>query len=180
EAVPGARRPARREGADEKQGDVPGVDVGAGADRGEPRRPPARHQQEPGADWPVETGEPQVGTRPGRSEAVDPVAGRIGDAPGAAGPRASGLPVSVSKVPCPFFVAVAESGTVGVVPRGSLRLGPAGRGPWAAASQTFLPTCAAFSCEALTCLRTSGGTPQVALFCSRPFSILLSEERKVL
>ena len=56
----------------------------------------------------------------------------------------------------PFLVDVV-SGTVGVVPSASLRLGPAGRGPCAAASQTCLLVCVALLCPALTCLSTSGG-----------------------
>ena len=47
DVVPGATGPAHGEGADEEQEDVPEIDVGAGLDRGEPHRPPARHQQQP-------------------------------------------------------------------------------------------------------------------------------------
>ena len=107
---------------------MPEIDLAAGVDRREPNGPPARHQQEPGPDRPVEARQPQVGARPGGGEAVDPVSSRIGDATRAAGHRASGLPDSVSKVPWPFLVDVV-SGTTGVVPRASLRLGPLGRGP---------------------------------------------------
>jgi hypothetical protein len=99
-----------------------------------------------------------------RGEAVDPVSGRIGDATRAAGHRASGLPDSVSKVPWPFLVEFV-SGTTGVVPRASLRLGPLGRGPWAATSQICLLVCEALLCPDLTCWSTSGGTPQ-AVLCS--------------
>src|SRR5215510_9145603 len=67
-------------------------------------------------------------------------------------------------VEAPFLLAAEASGTVGVAPSASVRLGVAGRGPWAAASQTFLPTSVALPCPSLTCLRTSEGTPQVALF----------------
>src|SRR5262245_31021128 len=71
---------------------------------------------------------------------------------------------SVSKGDAPFLLAPEASGIVGVAPSASARLGVAGRGPWAAASQTFLPTFVALPCPSWTCLRTSEGTPQVALF----------------
>ena len=47
---------------------------------GERRRPPAWHQQQPRSDRPVETGEAQIGPRPGRRARIDPVAGRVGNA----------------------------------------------------------------------------------------------------
>ena len=52
--------------------------LGTGSARhaGKRRRPPARNQQQPGADRTIETGEPEVGAGPGRRVAVDPVAGR--------------------------------------------------------------------------------------------------------
>src|SRR5262249_4629447 len=141
--------------------------------------PPARHQQQPRADRPVEARQPQIGPRPGGGDAVDPIAGRIGDAARAAGHCESGLPVSVSKVDDPFFVAEA-SGTVGVAPGASLKVGPGSRCPCAAASQTCLPTCWALLWPSLTCLRTSGGTPQVAPCSCKPLIILVSVERKTL
>ena len=67
-----------------------------------------------------------------------------------------------------------------MAPSASLRLGPAGRGPCAAASHTFLPTSEALLCPSLTCLRTSGGTPQVALFSCKLLIILVSADRKAL
>src|SRR5262245_59597887 len=70
---------------------------------------------------------------------------------------------SVSKVEAPFLLAAEASGTIGVAPSASARLGMAERGPWAAASQIFLPTSVALPCPSLTCLRTPEGTPQVAL-----------------
>ena len=94
--------------------------------------------------------------------------------------RISGLPVSVSKVDCPFLVELEGSGTVGVAPSASLRLGAAGRGPCAAASHTFLPTSEALPCPSLTCLRTSGGTPQVALLSCKLLIILVSAVRNAL
>src|SRR5262245_24022079 len=150
---------------------MPKIDVGAGVDRGEANRPPARQQQEPGADRSVEARQPQIGPRPGGGEAVDPISGRVGDAARAVGHRTSGLPWSVSKVPGPRFVAV-ESGTNGVVPSASLKLGPACRGPCAAASQTFLVVCETLPCSPLSCLTISGGTPQVVPCSSRPLIIL--------
>src|SRR5262249_37670141 len=69
-----------------------------------------------------------------------------------------------SVVEAPFLLAAEASGTVGVAPSASARLGVAGRGPWAAASQSFLLTSVALPCPSLTCLRRSEGTPQVALF----------------
>src|SRR5262249_8139448 len=133
-------------------------------DGGKPDGPPAGQQQEPGADRPIEAGKPQIGARAFGSEAVDPVAGRGRDAAPPFGHRASGLPTSVSKVPWPR--ADDASGTVGVVPSASLRVGPAGRGPCAAASQIFLVVCVDRLWESLTCLMMSGGTPQVELFSS--------------
>ena len=59
---------------------------------GERRRPPARHQQQPRADRPVEAGEPQIGPRPLRRAGVDPVAGRV--AQRGRPPRRSGVPAS--------------------------------------------------------------------------------------
>src|SRR5262249_25659248 len=140
--------------------------------------PPARHQQKPGADRPVEARQPQIRARPGGGDAVDPIAGRIGDPTRAAGHWPSGLPVSVSKVEDPFLVLEA-SGTRGVEPMASLRVGLATRG-CAAASQICLPIWAALLCPALTCLRTSVGTPQVPLCSSRPLIILVSTVRKTL
>src|SRR3954447_25184276 len=127
---------------------------------------PTDHQhgisRKPGPDRAVETSQLQIRARPRGGEAVDPVSSRIGDATRAAGHRASGLPDSVSKVPWPFLVELV-SGTTGVVPRASLRLGPLGRGPWAATSQICLLVCEALLCPDLTCWSTSGGTPQVVL-----------------
>src|SRR5258707_4509668 len=91
----------------------------------------------------------------------------------------SGLRVSVSKFDDPFL-AVEASATSGVVRRASLKLGPACRDPCAATSQICLLICEALLWPALTCFRTSGGTPQVALCSSRPFNILSSTERKAL
>src|SRR5262249_34325277 len=177
DVVPGAARPAHCKGADEEQREVAQVDRGSGRYRGERGRPPARNQQEPGADRPVEASEPQIRARRGRSEAVDPIPGRIGDATGAAGHRPSGLPESVSNV-CPFD-AVAASGTIGVLPSASLSVGPVCFGI-AATSQTCLPICEALPWFSLTALMTSGGTPQVALSSSMPLIILVSEARNAL
>ena len=81
DVVPGAAGAAHREGADEEQQAMPGIGIGlAGGDRGEPGRPPARQQQQPGADRAVEPRQPQIGPKPGRRGRIDPVAGRIGDA----------------------------------------------------------------------------------------------------
>ncbi len=75
---------------------MPDIDRLAGANGGERRRPPARQQQQPGADRTVETREPQIRPHPVRREAVDPVSGGIGDASGRLAHRAKGLPVRVS------------------------------------------------------------------------------------
>ena len=66
--VPGAAGPAHGKGADEEQHGVPGVDRFAGM-------PPARQQQQPGPDRPVEAGKPQIRARPRRRAVVDPVSG---------------------------------------------------------------------------------------------------------
>src|SRR5262249_61034788 len=102
DAVPGAAGAAHGEGADEEQDQMPEVDRGAGLDGSERHRPPARQQQQPGADRPVEAGEPQIGPRPGGGEAVDPVSGRGGDAARAGRQgRASGLVLSGAEGPEP-------------------------------------------------------------------------------
>src|SRR5262249_27863206 len=124
------------------------------------------------------TGEPQVRSAPGGGDAVDPITGRIGDATLTRTHRASGLPCRGSKVLPPFLVE--GSGTVGVEPHTSLRLGPASRGPCSAASQTCLPISLALPWAAVTFLITSAGTPQVAEFSFRPLIILASEARKTL
>src|SRR5262249_56215384 len=104
--------------ADEKQKEVPGIDVAAGVHGGKADGPPARHQQKPGADRPVEARQPQVRTRPGGGDARDPIPGRIGDTTRASGHWPSGLPVSVSKGDDPFLV-VEASGTPASVPTAS-------------------------------------------------------------
>ena len=75
-----------------------------GGDRGERRRPPAGQQQQPRADRAVEPGQPQIGTRPGWCEGVDPIAGRVGDRTGRRAHFANGLPFSESRVPRPVLV----------------------------------------------------------------------------
>ena len=109
DVVPGAARAAHREGADQEQDDVPEIDRLARGDGGKSGRPPARDEQQPRADRPVEAGEPQIGAGPAGREAVDPVAGRIGDATRVAH-RASWLPDSVSKVPKPRLVRIVRDG----------------------------------------------------------------------
>src|SRR5262249_11669626 len=81
-----------------------------------------------------------------------------------AGHRCRTLPESVSKAP-PLLVPLLLSGMLGVVPSASLRLGPAGRAGWAAASQTCLAICEALTWPSLICFSRSGGAPQV-LPCS--------------
>ena len=103
--VPGAAGAAHGEGADEEQHDVPEAGELLDAHAGKPHRPPARHQQQPGSDRPVEAGEPQIGAGERRRETVDPVSGRIGDASGVlAHLLPSGVPVRVSKVPRPVLM----------------------------------------------------------------------------
>ncbi len=75
--VVGAARRAHHHRADREQHQEPQVRIGLLLrDLGEPHRPPARQQQEPHADRPVETGEPQVGPRVLGRVAVGPVVGR--------------------------------------------------------------------------------------------------------
>ena len=63
DVVPGAAGAAHGKGADEKQNEMQDVRrPRVGRDRGERRRPPARQQQQPRADRPVEAGEPQIGS----------------------------------------------------------------------------------------------------------------------
>src|SRR5262249_34197005 len=116
---------------------------------------------------------------PGGGDAVDPITGRIGDPTLTWTHRASGLPCRVSKVLPPFLVELV-SGTVGVEPSASLRLGPAGRGPCAAASQMCLPISLALPWAAVTFLITSGGTPPVVEFSFRPSIILVWDVRQAL
>src|SRR5262249_52242623 len=125
DVIPGAAGAAHGESTDEEQDAMPKIDALAGGNGGERNRPPAWDQEEPGTDRAIETRKPQIRARPGGSEAIDPVAGRISDRARALGHRANGLPVSVSKVPR-GLLAVAEPGTAGVVPKASLRLGAAG------------------------------------------------------
>ena len=113
---------------------------------GQRRRPPARHQQQPGSDRPVETGEPQIRPRPWRRAGIDPVAGRIGNAGGGVAHRATGhrvrtLPFSVSKV-LPPFLRRRRLGQAAEEPSTSLRLG-AGR---SAASAACCATAQTFFC----------------------------------
>ena len=99
-------------------------------------RPPARHQQQPGADRPVEAGEPQIRAGESGRETVDPVSGRIGDASGAlAHLLPSGVPVRVSKVPRPVLMSVES--IMGAL-SASLNVGPAGRCGAAATWQTLV------------------------------------------
>src|ERR1700758_3510640 len=103
---------------------------------GKAHRPPARHEQQPGADGAVEAGESQIRAAKDRGEAVDPVSGRIGDASGARVHLPRAEPLRVSKVPRPVLMLL-ESGTG--EPSASLRLGPRGAiGAWAAALQTLV------------------------------------------
>ena len=78
DVVPGAAGTAHHEGADEEQCDRPRqlmqILRNTGSQR---RRPPAWHQQQPGADRAVEPRQPQIGPRPQRRTAIDPIAGRI-------------------------------------------------------------------------------------------------------
>ena len=105
---------------------MPGIGKArAGRDGSETCRPPARHQQQPGTDRPVEPRQPQIGPRPGRRDGVDPVAGRIGDAAAGLRHRASELPLSVSKVP-PLPVLILDESGMREVPSASLRLGGGG------------------------------------------------------
>src|SRR5215467_215416 len=105
--------------------------------RRQARRPPARNEQEPGADRPVEPGKAQIRPSPRRRPPIDPVTGRIGNAPDGFAHFWMALPVSVSRVPLPDL-AVSGVGSR-VVPSASLRLGgPAAVGP---AAQIFSLVC---------------------------------------
>ena len=109
DVVPRAAGAAHGEGADEEQGEVREARRRAmRGDRSKRRRPPARQQQQPGADRAVKARKAQIGTGPGRRDRIDPVAGRVGDRTGRPAHFASGLPLSVSKVPRPVFVFSAE------------------------------------------------------------------------
>ena len=100
DVVPRAAGAAHGEGADEKQGEVREARRRAmRGDRSKRRRPPARQQQQPGADRAVKARKAQIGTGPGRRDRIDPVASRVGDRTGRPAHFASGLPLSVSK-PC--------------------------------------------------------------------------------
>ena len=126
DVIPGAAGAAHGKGADEKQRHVPGIWIGrAGGDGSKPGRPPARHQQQPGADWAVEAGKTKIWARPGGRDRVDPIAGRISDTSDGGRHRASGLPCSVSKVP-PRPVFTLEVSGMREVPSASLRLGGGG------------------------------------------------------
>src|SRR6185437_3782210 len=133
-----------------------------GRDRGQRRRPPARHQQEPPADRAVEARQPEVGPAPGRRPAVDPVSGRIDDASGGVAHRRTG-PVNVSNVPRPGL-GVSSSVTSGA-PSASLRLGAAG--PAGPLEQTPVRTVRVLAWFALLVLITSSGTPHAVLWVSR-------------
>ena len=100
-------------------------------DRGKARRPPARQQQQPGADRPVEAGEPQIRAKGSGRETIDPIAGRIGDATRRLAHRASGLPLSESSVPRPVRV-LSLLATGGL--NASLKVGAAGRAGFAGAA----------------------------------------------
>src|SRR5262245_47083565 len=84
-------------------------------------------------------------------EALLPSDGRwmIASRDGLVDRSAENLDGSVSKVGAPFLLAAEASGTVGVAPSASARLGVGGRGPWAAALHTFLPTSVGLRCELL-------------------------------
>ena len=88
DVVPGAAGAAHDEGPDQeqRQHQRQGREM-AGDTAGERGRPPARQQQQPRSDRPVEAGEPQIGARPGRRAGVDPVAGRVSNAGGSAAHR---------------------------------------------------------------------------------------------
>src|SRR6185437_10416534 len=129
---------------------------------GKTRRPPARHQQQPRSDRPVETGEPQIGTGENGREAIHPISGRIGDASGILAHLPSGVPVRVSKVPPPLLIFLES---VMGAPSASLRLGPAGRCGCAAAWQIRVRSSVVLTCDCLMLARTCGGIPhQTELF----------------
>ena len=91
-------------------------------------RPPARHQQKPGADRTIEARQAQIRPRPLRRERIDPVAGGIGNAGGCVAHRVRTLPLSVSKVLPPFLPALASGAEP--EPSTSLSDGPAGPRGW--------------------------------------------------
>src|SRR6185312_9953110 len=129
--------------------------------RGEAERPPARNQEKPGADRPIEPREPEIGPGDSGGVAVDPVSGRIGDASGAVAHLPSGEPVSVSKVPPPLLMLLAlGTGAVSA----SLSEGPAGRGGASAILHSLARISAACAVPVLIWSITCGGIPhQVAL-----------------
>ena len=75
DVVIGAAGAAHDDGADQEQNQVPEIrEAPAGRVGGQRRRPPARPQQEPPADRPLQPGEPGIGPKPLRHDTVRPVA----------------------------------------------------------------------------------------------------------
>src|SRR5260221_3370260 len=144
------------------------------------RRPPGRHQQRPGSDRAVKTGEPQIRPRPRRRMRIHPVAGCIGNAGGGVAHRVRTLPFNVSKVLPPFFPACA-SGSAVDVPSTSLRLGPAGF--WFAACcamlQTWFCILSVFWWPVLSWSPICAGIPHFAALPSTNLIILISAALKL-
>ena len=112
-----------------KRSDMPGIGkAGAGCDRGKAGRPPARHQQEPGADRTVEAREAQIGPRPERREVSTQL-------PVASATRPHGSASSRERAAAQRIEGAALAGLdVGgirnaEVPSASLRLGGGGAAP---------------------------------------------------
>src|SRR5262249_47728426 len=141
--------------ADEEQHDVPQAWEVAVVHAGETNGPPARHQQKPRPDRPVQPCESQVRAAERRRETVDPVSGRISDGARGLGPFSSGVPVRVSNVPRPVLILL-ESGT-GLV-SASLKLGPRAAGA-EAAWQTLVRISETLATASLSCPVTCGGMP---------------------
>ena len=134
---------------------------------GQRRRPPARHQQQPGADRPVETGKPQIGPRPGRRARIDPVAGCVGNAGGRVAHRVGSSRENVAVQRIEGAAALLDgvaSGSAAEEPSTSLRLGPAG--PRVAACcatlQTFCCIFSVFLWPFLSWSAICGGIPHFA------------------
>ena len=126
---------------------------------GKPGRPPARHQQQPGADRPVE-----------RARAADRAAARRARArstqlpvesatrPAASLIAASGLPVSVSKVPAPLFVTAVRARPAWCRARRS-GSGRSARGPRGGVADLLGDLAAPWRGWPCTCCDDLGGMP---------------------
>src|ERR1051325_1550030 len=142
-------------------------------DGGKPRRPTARHEQQPGADGPSSARKPEVRAEEGRRERIDPVSGRVGDSPCIAH-LPSTLRVSVSNVPLCGASGSSVVPGMRVVPSASLRPGPVGCGapaPLAAAAQILFCVSRACCWFAFLVVAAWGGMPHDCELSTRNLTI---------